>query len=70
MKERIFLRPLIIEDLPFLSSTGYVSMSEKAKKAMLAASQTRRHTDGNYFEVLTLRAENEIIGFCSLNGLC
>ena len=54
------------DDLLFLSGTGYVSMSEKAKKAMLAASQIRRHTDGNYFEVFTLREGNDVIGFVSL----
>ena len=54
------------DDLLFLSGTGYVSMSEKAKKDMLAASQTRRHTDGNYFEMFSLRDGIDIIGFVSL----
>lgn len=54
------------DDLLFLSGTGYVFMSEKAKKDMLAASQTRRHTDGNYFEMFSLRDGIDIIGFVSL----
>ena len=66
MKEALSLSPLASEDVPFLTGTGYVSMSEKAKKAMFAASQTRRHTDGNYFEVFTFREGKDVIGFVSL----
>lgn len=66
MKEALSLSPLASEDVPFLTGTGYVSMSEKAKKDMLAASQTMRHTDGNYFEMFSLRDGIDIIGFVSL----
>jgi RimJ/RimL family protein N-acetyltransferase len=66
MKEQLFLSPLIIEDLPFLSGTGYASMLEKTKLKMLSDSQAKQYTDGNYFEVFTIRDGNDVIGFASL----
>ncbi len=66
MNELIYVKPLASEDLPFLSGTGYASMSEKAKKKMLSDSQAKRYSDGNYFEIFSLREGNDVIGFVSL----
>ena len=66
MKETLSINLFTPEDLPFLSGTGYSSMSEEAKKKMLSDSQAKQYADGNYFEVFTLREGNDVIGFVSL----
>lgn len=66
MKEQLFLSPLIIEDLPFLSGTGYASMLEKTKLKMLSDSQAKQYADGNYFEMFSLREGSDVIGFVSI----
>ena len=66
MKEALSLSPLASEDVPFLTGTGYASMPEKAKQKMLSDSQAEQYTDGNYFEVFTLRDGTDVIGFVSL----
>ena len=66
MNEQLFVKPLTSEDLPFLSGTGYTSMSEKAKLKMLSDSQAKQYADGNYFEMFSLREGNNVIGFVSL----
>ena len=66
MKEPLFVKPLMIEDVPFLSGTGYGSMSEEAKQKMLSDSQAKRYSDGNYFEMFSLWDGTDVIGFVSL----
>ena len=66
MKEQLFVKPLTAVDLPFFSGTGYASMSEKAKYKMLADSQAKRYSDGNFFEMFALRERSDVIGFVSL----
>ncbi len=66
MKETLSINLFTPEDLPFLSGTGYASMPEKAKQKMLSDSQAKQYTDGNYFEVFTIRDGNDVIGFASL----
>lgn len=66
MKEELTVTPLAEEDLPFLSGTGYAVMPPEAKLKMLAESQNRRHGDGHYFEVFTLKAGETVVGFVNL----
>ena len=66
MKEDLTVTPLAEEDLPFLSGTGYAVMPPEAKLKMLAESQNRRHGDGNYFEVFTLKDGETVVGFVNL----
>lgn len=66
MKEILTVTQLTEEDLPFFSGTGYAVMPPEAKLKMLAESQNRRHGDGRFFEVFTLKDGDLAVGFASL----
>lgn len=66
MKKGLTVTPLTEEDLPCLSGTAYGDMPPEVKLKMLAESQNRRHGDGRYFEVFTLKDGDLAVGFASL----
>ena len=62
----IAITPLSRADLPALTGTAYGDMPPEAKLKMLAESQNRRHGDGRFFEVFTLKDGEMAVGFASL----
>ena len=62
----IAITPLSRADLPALTGTAYGDMPLEVKLKMLAESQNRRHGDGRYFEVFTLKDGDLAVGFASL----
>ena len=62
----IAITPLSRADLPALTGTAYGDMPPEAKLKMLAESQNRRHGDGHYFEVFTLKAGETVVGLVNL----
>ena len=62
----IAITPLSRADLPALTGTAYGDMPLEVKLKMLGESQNRRHGDGRYFEVFTLKDGDLAVGFASL----